>query len=98
MNDLRNLQTAVSAANKEKAHAQVALSYTDVYKRQGFSRMMNEKAKEIGCESTHFITPNGLDAVDNGGEHRTTCLLYTSCDRGREDGGCKRGSRTGTDF
>lgn len=39
---------------------------------EGFSRMMNEKAKEIGCESTHFITPNGLDAVDNGGEHRTT--------------------------
>ena len=39
---------------------------------EGFSRMMNEKAKEIGCESTHFITPNGLDAVDNEGEHRTT--------------------------
>jgi len=28
MNDLRNLQTAVKAANKEKGHAQVALSYT----------------------------------------------------------------------
>ena len=28
LNDLRNLQTAVTAANKEKAHAQVALSYT----------------------------------------------------------------------
>ena len=28
MNDLRNLQTAVKAANKEKADAQVALSYT----------------------------------------------------------------------
>ena len=28
LNDLRNLQTAVSAANKEKAEAQVALSYT----------------------------------------------------------------------
>ena len=39
---------------------------------EGFSRMMNEKAKKIGCESTHFITPNGLDAVDHGGEHRTT--------------------------
>ena len=23
---------------------------------------MNEKAKEIGCENTFFITPNGLDA------------------------------------
>ena len=28
LNDLRNLKTAVKAANKEKAHAQVALSYT----------------------------------------------------------------------
>ena len=28
LNDMRNLQTAVKAANKEKAHAQVALSYT----------------------------------------------------------------------
>ena len=28
LNDIRNLQTAVTAANKEKAHAQVALSYT----------------------------------------------------------------------
>ena len=28
MNDLRNLQTAVKAANKEKGHAQVAMSYT----------------------------------------------------------------------
>ena len=28
MNDLRNLQTAVSASKKEKGHAQVALSYT----------------------------------------------------------------------
>ena len=28
LNDLRNLQTAVTAANKEKAEAQVALSYT----------------------------------------------------------------------
>ncbi len=28
LNDLRNLQTAVTACNKEKGHAQVALSYT----------------------------------------------------------------------
>ncbi len=27
-----------------------------------FAEMMNEKAKELGCEHTHFITPNGLDA------------------------------------
>ena len=30
LNDLRNLQTAVTAANKENGHAQVALSYTSL--------------------------------------------------------------------
>ena len=29
---------------------------------QAFAEMMNEKAREIGCENTWFITPNGLDA------------------------------------
>ena len=28
-----------------------------------FAKMMNEKAKEIGCTDTCFITPNGLDAT-----------------------------------
>lgn len=31
---------------------------------EGFAIMMNNKAKEIGCKNTHFITPNGLDAED----------------------------------
>ncbi len=26
----------------------------------GFSDMMNEKAKEIGCKNTHFVNPNGI--------------------------------------
>jgi len=26
----------------------------------GFSEMMNNKAKEIGCSSTHFVNPNGI--------------------------------------
>ena len=29
---------------------------------QEFSEKMNEKAKQIGCENSWFITPNGLDA------------------------------------
>ena len=29
-----------------------------------FAQAMNEKAEEIGCEDTWFITPNGLDATD----------------------------------
>ncbi len=30
---------------------------------EDFARMMNQKALEIGCENTWFITPNGLDAT-----------------------------------
>lgn len=30
---------------------------------EGFAKLMNEKAKEIGCTDTFFITPNGLDAT-----------------------------------
>lgn len=32
---------------------------------EGFAKMMNEKAAEIGCENTWFITPNGLDATQS---------------------------------
>ncbi|MCI9535077.1 MAG: D-alanyl-D-alanine carboxypeptidase [Lachnospiraceae bacterium] len=28
---------------------------------EGFSAMMNEKAKQLGCKNTCFLTPNGLD-------------------------------------
>lgn len=39
---------------------------------EGFARMMNAKAKELGCKDTYFITPNGLDAYNEGGTHSTT--------------------------
>ena len=29
---------------------------------EGFATMMNAKAKQLGLEHTHFVTPNGLDA------------------------------------
>ena len=37
-----------------------------------FAALMNEKAKKIGCIDSHFVTPNGLDAKDEQGEHHTT--------------------------
>lgn len=39
-----------------------------------FAAMMNQKARDIGCFDSYFITPNGLDAVvnDNGKIHSTT--------------------------
>ena len=39
---------------------------------EGFARMLNRKAKQIGCKDTYFITPNGLDAEDANGKHHTT--------------------------
>ena len=39
---------------------------------EGFARMLNRKAKQIGCRDTYFITPNGLDAEDENGKHHTT--------------------------
>lgn len=39
---------------------------------KGFAEKMNEKAKELGCKDTHFVTPNGLDGEDEGGIHHTT--------------------------
>lgn len=39
---------------------------------EGFARMLNRKAKQIGCKNTYFITPNGLDAEDENGKHHTT--------------------------
>lgn len=37
---------------------------------EGFASMMNQKAKELGCKDTNFVTPNGLDAE----EHYTTAV------------------------
>lgn len=48
-----------------------------------FSSLMNEKAKEIGCKDTYFITPNGLDEEKNGLSHHTTaqdlCKIMNYC-------------------
>lgn len=32
---------------------------------EGFAKMMNTKAEELGAKNTKFVTPNGLDANDN---------------------------------
>ena len=41
---------------------------------EGFAALMNEKAQELGCEQTHFITPNGLDEVDETDFHGTSAI------------------------
>ena len=37
-----------------------------------FADKMNQKAEEIGCDHTYFITPNGLDATEGEKFHSTT--------------------------
>lgn len=39
---------------------------------EGFASMMNQKARDLRCYHTYFITPNGLDAEDEHGVHSTT--------------------------
>ena len=50
---------------------------------EDFAAIMNQKAKEIGCKDTYFITPNGLDGTDKNGFHHTTAsdlaLLMRYC-------------------
>lgn len=42
--------------------------------KEAFAEMMNQKARDIGCVNTCFITPNGLDAsnAETGIVHSTT--------------------------
>ncbi len=37
-----------------------------------YMELMNEKAIDIGCKNTYFITPNGLDAEENYEYHHST--------------------------
>ena len=60
-NDLRNLKTAVKAANKEKGHAQIALSYTlgDAYTLEYWTKMAKQ-IEEMGADSICIKDMAGL--------------------------------------
>jgi len=60
-NDLRNLETAVKAANKEKGHAQIALSYTlgDAYTLD-YWKETARKIEEMGADSLCIKDMAGL--------------------------------------
>ncbi|MFR1831609.1 MAG: D-alanyl-D-alanine carboxypeptidase family protein [Lachnospiraceae bacterium] len=50
---------------------------------EGFADMMNEKAKSLGCRQTCFITPNGLDAKEEGEDGKTKIHSTTAEDLAR---------------
>lgn len=61
LNDVRNLQTAVDACNKEKGHAQVALSYTlgDAYTLEYWMDMA-KRIEDMGADSLCIKDMAGL--------------------------------------
>ena len=61
MNDIRNLETAVKAANKEKGHAQVALSYTlgEAYTLEYWTDMA-KRIEDMGANSLCIKDMAGL--------------------------------------
>ena len=61
LNDIRNLKTAVKAANKEKGHAQVALSYTlgDAYTLDYWKNIAKE-IEDMGADSLCIKDMAGL--------------------------------------
>ena len=61
LNDLRNLETAVKAANKENGHAQIALSYTlgDAYTLD-YWKDMAKRIEEMGAKSLCIKDMAGL--------------------------------------
>ena len=48
-----------------------------------FSLLMNEKASEIGCKNSYFVTPNGLDAEYKQNRHHSSandlCKIMKYC-------------------
>lgn len=61
LNDVRNLETAVKAANKENGHAQIALSYTlgDAY-TLGYWKNMAKQIEDMGAKSLCIKDMAGL--------------------------------------
>ncbi|MDF2590115.1 MAG: Oxaloacetate decarboxylase [Anaerocolumna sp.] len=61
LNDIRNLECAVKAANKEKGHAQIAISYTlgDAYTTEYYIDMA-KKIEDMGADSICLKDMAGL--------------------------------------
>lgn len=42
---------------------------------EGFADLMNQKAQELGCVDTHFVTPNGLDDQEHYTTAKELCII-----------------------
>lgn len=50
---------------------------------EAFAALMNQKARDIGCYDTYFLTPNGLDAQGQDAEGKTVMHHTTARDLAR---------------
>ena len=86
MNDLRNLQTAVKAANKEKGHAQVAMSYTlgEAYTLDYWVDLA-KRIEDMGANSICIKDMAGLllpyTATESFHDLSESCRGRSRCDR-----------------
>lgn len=55
--------------------AAVALALHVADSVDAFAALMNAYAKELGCENSHFVNPNGLDAADQYSSARDLSLI-----------------------
>ncbi|MEE0968311.1 MAG: D-alanyl-D-alanine carboxypeptidase family protein [Clostridia bacterium] len=65
---MENLLYALLLASANDAAAAIAIEVGGSI--EGFAQLMNEKAKDLGLENTHFENPHGLDSE----EHYTSAL------------------------
>jgi D-alanyl-D-alanine carboxypeptidase (penicillin-binding protein 5/6) len=63
---------AENVASYYLAENNIENSYSSKELVKIFANLMNEKAGELGCTRTYYITPNGLDDTDEYGTHSTT--------------------------
>ena len=92
LNDIRNLKTAISAAKKEKAHTQVAISYTlgDVFTDEyyvNYAKQIEAEGADSIClkDMAALLTPYRAATLTKAIKEAVhiplqihTCLLYTS--------------------
>ena len=55
--------------------AAVALACIAAGSVEDFALLMNEKAEALGCENTHFVNPNGLDAEGHRASARDLAII-----------------------
>lgn len=64
--------------------AAVALACVAAGSVEAFAALMNERAESLGCENTHFVNPNGLDAEEHYASARDLAIITREAIRNEE--------------